>query len=137
MKGLSMKLMSAGLAVSMLALPALTLAQYDSAQHRQQTKNEWRNIGVGAAALGLYGLLKGDSSLALAGAAGAAYAGTRYEQDRKSERRLENYGYGYYNGGYGYPSNQSRYQARRHDNGRHLGWYKNGRSHDQERGNRD
>lgn len=57
--------------------------------HRQQTKNQWRNIGIGSAALGLFGLLKHDNTLMFAGAAGALYSANRYEQDRKSQSKTD------------------------------------------------
>ena len=58
-------------------------------RHRQEKKNEWRNIGIGSAGLGLLGLLKGDSTLMFAGAAGALYSANRYEQDRKSQSKSD------------------------------------------------
>jgi hypothetical protein len=57
--------------------------------HRQKKKNEWRNIAIGSGALGLLGLVKGDSTLAFAGAAGALYSANRYEQDRRSQSRTD------------------------------------------------
>jgi len=57
-------------------------------KRRQQKKNEWRNIGIGAGALGLYGLLKKDSTLMWAGVAGGLYSAHRYEQDRKSQSKI-------------------------------------------------
>ena len=57
--------------------------------HRQQTKNQWRNIGIGSAALGLFGLLKHANTLRFAGAAGALYSANRYEQDRKSQSKTD------------------------------------------------
>jgi len=56
--------------------------------HRQKTKNEWRNIAIGSGALGVLGLLKHDSTLTFAGAAGALYSANRYEQDRRSQSRI-------------------------------------------------
>jgi hypothetical protein len=61
----------------------------DESHHRQQTKNQWRNIGIGSAALGLFGLLKHDNTLMFAGAAGALYSANRYEQDRKSQSKTD------------------------------------------------
>jgi hypothetical protein len=52
---------------------------------RQQTKNEWRNIAIGAGGLGLLGLLNHDNTLMFAGTAGALYSLNRYEQDRRSQ----------------------------------------------------
>jgi len=57
--------------------------------HRQDTKNQWRNIGIGSAGLGLLGLLKHDNTLTFAGAAGALYSANRYEQDRKSQSKTD------------------------------------------------
>jgi len=53
--------------------------------HRQDTKNDWRNIAVAAGGAGILGLLTKDKTLTFAGAAGALYATNRYEQDRKSQ----------------------------------------------------
>jgi hypothetical protein len=53
--------------------------------HRQETKNEWRNIAIGAGALGALGLLQHDNTLAVLGGAGALYSLNRYEQDRRSQ----------------------------------------------------
>ena len=58
-------------------------------QHRQQTKNDWRNIGTGSALVSLLGLVKGDSTLTFLGAAGALYSANRYEQDRKSQNSTQ------------------------------------------------
>lgn len=52
---------------------------------RQDTKNDWRNIAYGAGAVAVLGLLKKDNTLTFAGAAGALYSLSRYEQDRKSQ----------------------------------------------------
>lgn len=52
---------------------------------RQDTKNEWRNLAIGAGLVGVLGLLKGDDTLTFGGAAGALYSLYRYEQDRKSQ----------------------------------------------------
>lgn len=74
-------------------LAPVTACAQDSLQQqsdrRQNKKNEWRNIGIGSAALGLFGLLKGDSTLTFAGAAGALYSTYRYEQDRKSQSKVD------------------------------------------------
>lgn len=56
-------------------------------KRRQTKKNEWRNIAIGAGALGIWGLLKGDNTLFFAGSAGALYSLHRYEQDRKSQSK--------------------------------------------------
>jgi hypothetical protein len=51
----------------------------------QKSKNDWRNLGTGAAAVGAYGLLNGDKTLGVIGLAGAGYSAYRYEQDRKHQ----------------------------------------------------
>ncbi len=53
--------------------------------HRQQTKNNWRNLAIGAGAVALYGYLKHDPTITFVGAAGALYSLNRYEQDRRSQ----------------------------------------------------
>ena len=58
-------------------------------RHRQETKNEWRNIAIGAGGIGVLGLLQHDNTLAFLGAAGALYSLNRYEQDRRSENRID------------------------------------------------
>ena len=60
-----------------------------ASHHRQQTKNQWRNIGIGAGALGVYGLLKHDNAMAIGGLAGSAYSFSRYEHDRKSQSKVD------------------------------------------------
>jgi hypothetical protein len=57
--------------------------------NRQDKKNEWRNIAIGSGAVGILGLLQHDNRLVFAGAAGALYSSWRYEQDRKSQSKLE------------------------------------------------
>ena len=76
--------------MSLLALSAMTLGAFapmdaNAQTNRQKSKNEWRNLAIGAGAVGVYGLLKGDKTLALVGAAGALYSADRYEKDRKSQ----------------------------------------------------
>ena len=63
--------------------------RHRESDRRQQTKNEWRNIAIGAGAVGVLGLLKKDNTLMFAGAAGALYSLNRYEQDRRSQSQLE------------------------------------------------
>ena len=60
-----------------------------AATHRQKTKNTWRNVAIGSAAVGAYGLVTHQNGLAAAGIAGAAYGATRYEHDRKSQNRIQ------------------------------------------------
>jgi hypothetical protein len=61
----------------------------DLLKRRQDKKNEWRNIAIGSGALGILGLLRKDNTLFFAGTAGALYSAWRYEQDRKSQSRLQ------------------------------------------------
>ena len=56
-----------------------------SADSRQSNKNQWRNLGLGSAAVAGYGLLKHNNTATLLGAAGAAYSAKRYEDDRHSQ----------------------------------------------------
>ena len=42
--------------------------------HRQQQRNEWRDIAIGAGALGVIGALEHDDTLFFAGTAGALYS---------------------------------------------------------------
>lgn len=82
----------AAVAIGGAVAPMPTMAQGSldkQSNRRQQKKNEWRNIGIGSAGVGLLGLLKGDNTLAFAGAAGALYSGYRYEQDRKSQSKTD------------------------------------------------
>ena len=60
--------------------------EYD---RREQTKNEWKNLGIAGGVLAVLGLLNNDSTLTFAGAAGALYSAYRYEQDRKSQNRVD------------------------------------------------
>ncbi len=60
-----------------------------ASHHRQNTKNQWRNIGIGSGALGLYGLLKHDNALTIAGLGGSAYSFSRYEHDRRSQSKID------------------------------------------------
>jgi len=56
--------------------------------HRQDKKNEWRNIAIAAGAVSVLGLLRKDNTLFFLGAAGALYSLDRYEKDRKSQSKL-------------------------------------------------
>jgi hypothetical protein len=60
-----------------------------ASQHRQQQKNQWRNLAYVGGAAGLLGLLRHDNTLMFAGAAGALYSANRYEQDRKSQSNID------------------------------------------------
>lgn len=104
------------IAGAMVAAPATASAQWrDSyAQHRQDMKNQWQNLAIGSAAVGVLGLLTHNDTLTVAGLGGAAYSGYRYSQESgKNCYTGYNNGYydnsynsgtyynpGYYNGGY-------------------------------------
>lgn len=60
-----------------------------SAQADQNSKNQWRNLGIGGAAVAGYGLLHHNSTATLLGAAGAAYSANRYEQDRHHQSQQQ------------------------------------------------
>ena len=90
MRLLITKLLAAVLVLFGALIPAVSNAQLDRIlQNRQNKKNEWRNIALGSGAVALLGLLKHDSTLVFAGTAGALYSAWRYEQDRKSQSKLE------------------------------------------------
>lgn len=76
------------LASASSVLPQAALAQ-TKAQDTQKQKNNWRNIGGAAAAVAGYGLLKGNTTATLLGAAGAAYSAKRYEDERKTQDHLK------------------------------------------------
>lgn len=73
-----------------VAIPTTAHAQSldDLIKRRQDKKNEWRNIAYVSGGLGILGLLKKDNTLFFAGTAGALYSAYRYEQDRKSQSKL-------------------------------------------------
>lgn len=87
----------AGVMLAGVALPGMAMAQSDlqraakelqkQVDHRQSTKNDWRNLGYVGGAVGLYGLLKHDNNLAALGIGGGLYSAYRYEQDRKSQSK--------------------------------------------------
>ncbi len=91
-------------------LPATPAAAQNS-HHRQQTKNNWRNVAIGSGALGVAGLLTHNSTLAIAGTAGALYSADRYEHDRKSQSRMDHERAALYHRRY-YTHNGHRYVRR-------------------------
>lgn len=56
-------------------------------RNRQNQKNTWRNLGYAGGAVGIYGLLTGNKTVAALGLGGGLYSAYRYEQDRKSQNR--------------------------------------------------
>src|SRR5258708_38709229 len=75
-------------AVASFAMAPVSASAQNTYKHRQETKNQWRNLAIGSGALGLLGLLNHDSTLAFVGTAGALYSANRYEQDRKSQNNM-------------------------------------------------
>ena len=70
--------------VATTILPGIPAAAQDS--HKQQkNKNMWRNAAIGAGAVGVYGLLSHNNTLAVIGGAGSLYSLNRNEHDRKSQ----------------------------------------------------
>lgn len=101
---------------SMIAVPAMASAQNirdleKLIDRRQSKKNEWRNIAIGSGALGVLGLLKKDNTLFFAGTAGALYSLHRYEQDRKSQSKLNRARASYFGKSYFYRDGK-RYERR-------------------------
>lgn len=73
-----------------LALCAVMLGSEGAAlaqSARQKDKNDMRNLGLGLGALAIYKSIKGDPQTALLLGAGAAYAGKKYEDQRKAQNR--------------------------------------------------
>lgn len=61
----------------------------DERDRRQSSKNQWRNLGIAGGVAGVAGLLTGNRTLTALGLGGGLYSAYRYEQDRKSQNRLE------------------------------------------------
>jgi hypothetical protein len=68
----------------------------DAHNHRQQTKNTWRNVAIGSGVLGVLGFATHNNTLGIAGAAGALYSASRYDHDRRSENRIDRQRANYY-----------------------------------------
>jgi hypothetical protein len=82
----------AGTVGSLMMAPMSASAQSNldnASRHRQKTKNDWRNIGIGSAALGAIGLATHNNTLLIGGAAGAIYSSQRYEHDRRSQSKID------------------------------------------------
>jgi hypothetical protein len=71
--------------LAVIALSSISPAMADSKE--QKAKNTDRNVAIGAGAVGLYGLTHHNPVLAVAGIAGAAYAGKKYEDTRKEQSK--------------------------------------------------
>jgi len=60
----------------------------DEFWRREETKQEWRNIGKAAGFLSLLGALDRDRTLVFAGQVGSLYAAYRYDEDCRSQDRI-------------------------------------------------
>ena len=104
------------------AAPSTAAAQSSASRHRQQTKNEWRNLAYAGGAIGLLGLLNHDSTMTFLGTAGALYSANRYEQDRKSQSRMDRARAYYFHRGYFRRNGHSYRRYTTYRNGRRY-WY--------------
>lgn len=82
-------LLAALMIAGFVGAPATASAQSSASQHRQKTKNEWRNAAYAGAGLAALGMLKNDGTLTFVGTVGALYSASRYEHDRKSQSKLD------------------------------------------------
>jgi hypothetical protein len=74
--------------LGVLAMVAVTtLTPLAALANHQSNKNLGRNIGIGGAAVGLYGLLHHNTTATIAGIAGAAAGAKMYEDNRKAQSR--------------------------------------------------
>jgi hypothetical protein len=88
--------------LSPLAVSAQGRRLAQESHHRQQTKNQWRNLAIGGGALGVIGLLTHNNVLTYGGLAGGLYSLSRYEHDRKSQSRIDQARANYYSRPYVY-----------------------------------
>ena len=77
-------ILAAGLSVVMASLAAAPAMAQSS---RQKDKNNMRNLGTVLGAAAASKVLKGDTKTGLVLGAGAAYAGKKYEDARKAQRK--------------------------------------------------
>lgn len=75
---------------SLILAPMATSFAQDT---KQKNKNDMRSLGIGLGALALHKTLKGDTKTGLALGLGAAYAGKKYEDQRKSQKTTRSYRY--------------------------------------------
>ncbi len=68
----------------------------------QGNKNMGRNIGIGGAAVGLYGLLHHNTAATILGIGGAAAGAKMYEDNRKAQSRDRARRHYYYRHGHRY-----------------------------------
>lgn len=96
MKKTILRLGTIALVAATAALPAMSLADWrDGHHHRQEVRNDWRNLEIGSAALGVLGLIGHNDTLAAVGAAGALYSGYRLDADHHHWRSYYDDGYYY------------------------------------------
>lgn len=84
-------LLSCSLVAPLASVPYNAYATQSEYERRQKTKNDWRNIAIGSGALAILGLINNDKTLTFAGTIGALYSAHRYEQDRKSQNKLNRF----------------------------------------------
>jgi len=85
-----MRVNAKGVSLALLtSLAASALSPVAFAEGRQKNKNDWRNLAAAGATVAGYGLLKGDTTATVLGAAGAAYSAKRYEDERKSQSQAK------------------------------------------------
>lgn len=68
---------------AVLLVPSIAGAQN---WHRSSQKNQWKDIAIGAGALGVLGALSHNDTLTAIGAAAALYSAYRYDADGRSYR---------------------------------------------------
>ena len=73
------------LVLGTLGVLASTLGGASFNRVEAQSKNTWKNIAIGGAAVTGYGLVKKKKNVAIIGAVGTAYAYSRYNSKRKKE----------------------------------------------------
>ncbi|HVT13697.1 MAG TPA: hypothetical protein VHE55_15640 [Fimbriimonadaceae bacterium] len=69
---------------AVLMVPSLAGAQN---WHRSNQKDQWKDLAIGAGAIGLIGALSHNDTLTTVGAAGALYSLYRYDSDGRCYRR--------------------------------------------------
>ncbi|HWA82513.1 MAG TPA: hypothetical protein VG820_03705 [Fimbriimonadaceae bacterium] len=69
---------------AVLMVPSLAGAQN---WHRSNQKNQWKDLAIGAGAIGLIGALSHNDTMTAVGAAGALYSLYRYDSDGNCYRR--------------------------------------------------
>lgn len=75
------------IALGTLGVLSATLLAGPMAAPAQAKSSTWKKVAIGGAAVGAYGLLKGNKKLALIGGAVGAGSYYKYKKDRKKESR--------------------------------------------------